>query len=83
MPCYFFHVHDGKSILDNTGTELVDVGAAKAEALRFTGDLLKERDALELFCSGTPWRLEIADGPNPVGRTFFVLQFTVTDGLPS
>jgi hypothetical protein len=80
MPLYFFHVYDGKSMLDDTGTELADVGAAKAEALQFTGELLKERHGGELFWDGTPWRLEVTDGPNPGGRTFFVMHFSVTDG---
>ena len=80
MPRYFFHVHDGQSIFDDTGTELADISAAKAEALRLAGGLLKDGQAGELFWSGTPWRLEVTDSPNPGGRTFFALQFSFTDG---
>ena len=80
MPLYFFHVYDGKSMLDDTGTELVDVGVAKAEAFRFAGELFKERHAGELLWTGTSWRLEVTDGPNPDGRLFFALHFSVTDG---
>lgn len=79
MPLYFFHVYDGNSMPDDTGTEFVDVGAAKAEAIRFAGQLLKERRAGKLFCKGTPWRIEVTDGPNPGGRNFFALRFSVTD----
>jgi hypothetical protein len=52
----------------------------KAEALQLPGELLKERHGGELFWNGTPWRLEVTDGPNPGGRTFFVMHFSVTDG---
>jgi len=79
MPHYFFHVHDGTSMLDDTGSELADIGAAKAEALKLTGGLLREGRAGELFWSGRPWRLEVSDSPNPGGRTFFVLHFSVTE----
>lgn len=78
MTRYFFHVHDGKSLLDDTGTEFADVDVAQAEALRFAGELLKERNASESFCNRTPWRLEITDGPNPGGQILFVLHFSVT-----
>ena len=36
MPRYFFHVHDGRSFRDDTGTEFPDIYAAQAEAIRYS-----------------------------------------------
>jgi hypothetical protein len=37
MPRYFFHVIDGREILDYEGTELSDLREARAEAIRTAG----------------------------------------------
>ena len=79
MVLYFFHVHDGTSMLDDTGSELPGIGAAKVEALKLTGGLLKDGRAGESFWSGRPWRLEVTDSPDPGGRSFFVLHFSVIE----
>jgi hypothetical protein len=42
MPRYFFHIHNGISTLDSKGTELRDIYAAQEEALRLSGELLRE-----------------------------------------
>ena len=34
MPRYFFHVIDGREIIDNEGTELPGLKEARAEAIR-------------------------------------------------
>ena len=78
MPRYYFHVEDGRSTLDDTGLELSDIAAARNEALRTTGDLLKggPHSAATLW-KGTPWRLWVTDRPNGDGKTFFTLCFSV------
>ena len=57
MPRYFFHVTDGKSYPDTEGTELPDLDAARAEAFRTLGDILKHKDTWK---SGE-WQIDIAD----------------------
>ena len=41
MPRYFFHVQDGRILLDANGVELRDIAAAQTEALRTSGDIIK------------------------------------------
>ena len=40
MPHYHFHVYEGREVLDQEGTELLDLQAAHREAMRFAGELL-------------------------------------------
>ena len=40
MPRYYFHLEDGRHLLDDTGLDLLDIAAAQNEALRASGDLL-------------------------------------------
>ncbi len=75
MPCYFFHVYDGTSVLDDAGTELANVAAARAEAIELSGQILKDGSIGELW-NGVPWRVEVTDSPEPGGRMFFVLNFS-------
>ena len=42
MPRYFFHVYDGYSAIDRDGTELPDIDTAQAQAIRLSGELLRE-----------------------------------------
>jgi hypothetical protein len=43
MPRYFFHTEDGDSYRDDDGLELPDITAAKIEAVRHMGELLRDR----------------------------------------
>ena len=42
MPRYFFHVIDGKDLPDNVGTVLANAAEARAEAIVFSGAMLKD-----------------------------------------
>jgi hypothetical protein len=42
MPRYFFHVKDGFSTKDTEGSELPDIYMAQEEAIRLSGELLRE-----------------------------------------
>ena len=75
MPRYFFHVHDGTSTRDIVGTELPDIFAAQDEAIRTSGELLREMGGK--FWDGTEWSLEVTD---EAGRVFFRLRFTAEEG---
>jgi hypothetical protein len=41
MPRYHFHAADGAPVHDMHGSELADEAAARAEALRYAGELLQ------------------------------------------
>lgn len=74
MPRYFFHVHDGYSFPDEDGTELPDIYTAQAEAIRTSGEIL--RDVGAKFWNGTEWKLEVADER---GQILFVLRFSAEE----
>lgn len=59
MPRYFFHVIDGSSDRDAEGTELPDIYAAQDEAVRTSGEIL--RDVGAKFWDGSEWKLEVTD----------------------
>jgi hypothetical protein len=70
MPRYFFHVHDSVSIFDDEGTDLPDLDAARVEAVRLSGEML--RDHAKQFWNGEEWKLEITD---EAGLLLFTLVF--------
>ena len=78
MPRYFFHVIDGHDIPDPDGTELPDRSAARAQALRASGEIL--RDMGQDFWDETKWRMEVADES---GELLFVLRFAAEEASPS
>ena len=76
MPRYFFHVYDGYSSLDTDGTELPDIYTVQAEAIRTSGEILRDMGAQ--FWDGTEWRLEVADER---GQILFILRFSAEERL--
>ena len=40
MPRYFFHIHDGHSVLDDVGLDLPDISAARTTAIELSGEIL-------------------------------------------
>jgi hypothetical protein len=73
MPRYFFHVHDGENFTDLQGTVLDDDNAARIEAVRFSGDLL--RSGAEKFWNGQEWLMRVTDETD---LTLFELMFTAS-----
>jgi hypothetical protein len=59
MPRYFFHVHDGRDHRDEEGTQLVNVGEARSEALKLLGALLAE--SAEHDWSSKEWYVSVTD----------------------
>jgi hypothetical protein len=53
---YFFNIKDGRISLDNEGTELADIQAARKEAVTFSGTVLRD-GAGESLWAGQPWQL--------------------------
>ena len=75
MPRYFFNVTDGYSNPDPEGTELPDVYTAQAEAIRLSGELLRDMGAK--FWNGAEWKLEVTDEN---GQILFILHFSAEEG---
>ena len=74
MPRYFFHVYDGYSSLDQDGTKFPDIYTAQAQAIRTSGEILRDMGAQ--FWDGAAWRLEVADAR---GQVLFVLHFSAEE----
>jgi hypothetical protein len=74
IPRYFFHLYDGYSAPDSEGSELPDVYVAQAEAIRMSGEVLRDMGAK--FWDGTEWRMEVADES---GRVLFTLRFSAEE----
>ena len=74
MPRYFFNVQDGHSAPDLEGVELSDVYTAQAQAIRMSGEILRDMGAK--FWNGTEWKLEVTD---VWGHVLFVLRFSAEE----
>jgi hypothetical protein len=59
MPRYYFHVRDGVAFNDDVGTELPDEDAARAEAVRSSGEML--RDVGGRFWNSDEWLMSVVD----------------------
>ena len=74
MPRYFFDIKDGHSAPDLIGTELPDIYTAQAEAVRGSGEML--RDIGPRFWDGPEWAMVVKD---EVGRHLFTLRFSAEE----
>jgi Domain of unknown function (DUF6894) len=79
MPRYYFHVEDDRTSIDHVGVELSDLTAARHEAVRAAGDMLRDGSAKNLW-SGKPWRMWVTQSLAPGGKTLFSLWFSATEG---
>ena len=77
MPRYFFHSEDGRLEHDQVGTELADPAAARLEAVRFAGALLKDRS--QILWEGTDWRLLVTDESKAI---LFTIDVSTKIGSP-
>ncbi len=59
MPRYYFHVIDGKLLIDDEGTECANSAAVREEAIATAGAMLK--DYAPRFPSGTEWQMHVTD----------------------
>jgi uncharacterized protein DUF6894 len=74
VPRYHFNIRDGRSHADTDGTILPSLEAARIEAVRLSGELLRESP--ETFWSSAFWEMEVADER---GLILFTLHFSSTD----
>lgn len=70
MPRYFFDVKDGRDFPDLQGSEFADLAAARIEAVRFAGEILKE--APERFWHCEEWTMTVSDHQR---QMLFTLKF--------
>ena len=59
MPRYFFHIHDGSERPDTEGTKLAGMGQVRSEAVRLTGEILRDMD--DRFWRHPKWTLTVTD----------------------
>ena len=60
MPKYFFVIRHGDQTSDHSdGLEFHDIGAVQLEAIKSTGEML--RDLSHPIEAGSEWRMEVAD----------------------
>lgn len=74
MPRYFFHVIDGRNIVDQVGTVFPSLREARIEAIRTAGAIL--RDEGDRFWNGTDWQMNVTDVS---GRPVLKLRFSADD----
>ena len=74
MPRYYFHVIDGREIIDNEGTELASLREARVEAIHLAGSIL--RDEGDKFWNGEQWHMNVTDAS---GQSVLKLQFSADD----
>lgn len=82
MPRYYYHVHDGRTTLDDEGVELADLKAAREMAILNSGEILKNGAGPAMW-AGEPWRMWVTDGPGGGGKTLFTLKFSAVEGEDS
>ena len=78
MPRYYFNLKDGRESLDDVGSEFPDIHAARREAVRYSGEVL--RDGGASLWEGSSWQLWVTDEPSGKGKTFFTLNFSAVQG---
>ena len=59
LPRHFFHVHDSSERPDTEGTDLADMDQVRSEAVRLTGEIL--RDMGGRFWRHPEWTLTVTD----------------------
>jgi hypothetical protein len=78
MPRYYFHIIDGRKIIDDEGSELAGLKEARVEAIHLAGSIL--RDEGDEFWSGEEWHMNVTDAS---GLSVLKLRFSAEDqGTP-
>jgi hypothetical protein len=79
MPRFYFHIEDDITHIDHIGVELHDVEAARDEAVRAAGQILRNGAAKSLW-SGKPWRMWVTLSPFAAEEPVLVLRFSAEEG---
>ena len=81
MPRYFFHSADGSLDVDIDGAELADLPAARLEAVKLAGAILREEPE-DVWHSGS-WRVEVTDQSGSLLFTVVTVAVDATAPHPS
>jgi len=69
MPMYFFYLLDDEEVVDNDGTELTDIDAAREHARQVARELMFRRDGM-LQRSWSQWAMSVRDDSGQVLLSF-------------
>ncbi|MEO9130947.1 MAG: hypothetical protein ABI240_07030 [Sphingomonas sp.] len=73
MPRYFFDIVDGEDLPDEHGSEHADLIAARHEAIRYSGEVLREMP--DRFWNSEEWKMTVSDAKR---LPLFELKFIAT-----
>jgi hypothetical protein len=71
MPLYYFHIIDGEFLVDQDGTECINMDDVRTQAIATAGALL--RDKAGTYQDGERWQMHVT---NAAKKTVFKLQFS-------
>ena len=74
MPKYHFNIYDGIDIMDVDGMQLDDHHAARVEAIRYAGAVIKDEG--QRLALGQDWRMEVTTSS---GLVLFRLDFSIAE----
>ena len=83
MQRYYFHLQDGRTILDEMGVDLPDLAAVQHNALATTSELVSGMKSGPEFWAGEPWKLWVTDRPDGLGTTVLTLTFSARSDAAS
>ena len=78
MPLFYFHVEDDRTVLDQQGTELPDIEAARREAITTAGEMLRNGSGAVIW-SGKAWRMWVTSDPAGTSKPLFTLRFSASE----
>jgi hypothetical protein len=76
VPQYYFNISDGQTVLDHDGQDMIDLVAARTEAMAAAGQMLSEHRPR---WDGTTWHMWVTDEAGGRGKTLLKLVFAATD----
>jgi Domain of unknown function (DUF6894) len=78
MPRFYFHVDDDVTSLDEQGTVLPDIEAARQEAITAAGEMLRSGSG-KVVWGGKPWRMWVTHEPSGTGKPLLTLRFSASE----
>jgi len=79
MPRYYYNLKDARELLDDERMEFPDIYTARKEAIRYSGEVIRDGTDNALW-AGEPWQLLVTEEPRGKGKTCFTLTFSVVEG---
>jgi hypothetical protein len=73
MSMYYFHIKDGKIILDDVGSEHSNLANVQKESLKACREMVTGSPG---FWAGEQWELWVTDKPNGAGTTILTLRIS-------